>query len=138
MLPTYTALFEEHRWLCISRRAHYTEREIHDAQIAIARARLFAVTLAAGHEDDEPAALLLALLLEAEALGDVHNAFPVVAVVHFLRAGQNRELRVDLAGRIELRAVRARAVPLQRAPDRLRGLVGELRAFLAVRLRPVP
>jgi hypothetical protein len=138
MLPTYTALFEEHRWLCVTRSVHYTERELHEAQIAIARARLFAVTLAAGREEDEPAALLLALLLEKDALGEVCNTFPVVSVVHFLRASQRADLTVDLTSRIQLRAVRARALPLRHAPEQLRGLVGELRGFLATRLRPLP
>jgi hypothetical protein len=57
MLPTYTALFEAHRWLCLTRRIRYGEHELHEAQIAIARARLLAATLAAGNEDDEPPAL---------------------------------------------------------------------------------
>lgn len=57
MLPKFTALFEGHRWLCLNRRVRYTERDLFDAQIAIARARLLAVALAP-REEDEPAALL--------------------------------------------------------------------------------
>jgi len=137
MLPTYTALFEGHRWLCITRRIQYSERELHGAQIAIARARLLAVTLADGREDDEPAALLLALLLEGEALGDARNAFPVVAVQSFVRASRRLGLTVDLADRIELRAIRARALPHRHAPEQLREALDELRAFLAARVRPL-
>lgn len=138
MLPAYTALFEGHRWLSITRRLKHTERELHDAQIAIARARLFAVKLAEGREDDEPAALLLALLLETDALGDARNAFPVVAVQHFVKASRRLELRVDLAGHLVLSAIRTQALPLRHAPEQLRGLVGELRGFLATRWRPLP
>jgi hypothetical protein len=136
MLPTYTALFEAHRWLCISRRVRYRERELHDAQIGIARARLLAAMLAAGDEDIEPAALLLALLLEAAALGDARNAFPVVAVQHFVRTSRHLTLTVDLVGHLELGQIRARALPHRHAPDLLREALSEVGAFLAARLQP--
>jgi hypothetical protein len=134
MLPTYTALFEAHRWLCLTRRIRYGEHELHDAQIAIARARLLAATLAAGNEDDEPPALLLALLLEAGALGEARSAFPVVAVRHLLRS-RCLALTLDFADRIELRAIRDRALAARDARGSLHPAFDEARAFVAARLR---
>ena len=45
MLPTFTALFDGHRWHCQKRGIRYTQRDLYDAQIGIARARLLAVGL---------------------------------------------------------------------------------------------
>jgi hypothetical protein len=135
MLPTYTALFEAHRWLCLTRRIRYSDREMDDAQIAIARARLLAATLAAGSEDDEPPALLLALLLEADALGEARSAFPVVAVRHLL-SGRRLDLVLDFADRVELRAMRDRAIAQREARGSMREPFDEARAFVAARLHP--
>jgi hypothetical protein len=133
MLPPYTALFKAHQWLSHVRGFRYSERELHDAQIAIARARLLAVTLAAGNEDHEPAALLLALLMEANALGPARDAFPTTAVRHCLTA-RRLDLVLDFAGRLELREIRDRVAA---HPHELRLLFAEVRAFLADRLRPL-
>lgn len=136
MLPTYTALFEAHRWVCLTRRIRYSERELQDAQIGIARARLLAASLAAERAEDEPAALLLALLLEAEALGDARDVFPVMVVRHFVRASGHMDLQLDLVDRLALRAVRIRAVQHRHEMEHLRVVFDEVRAFVAARLRP--
>jgi hypothetical protein len=132
MLPTYTALFEAHRWFCLTRRIRYSGQELHDAQIAIARARLLAATLADGNDDDEPAALLLALLLEGGALGEARSAFPVVAVRHLVH-GRGFALALDLADRIELRAIRDRAIAARDARGSLQAAFDDARAFVAER-----
>lgn len=132
MLPTFTALFEAHRWLAESRDVRYAARELEEAQIAIARARLLAAGLSAGREEDEPAALLFALMLEADALRGLRDAFPVFAARNLARR-RNQDLVLNLTDRIELRALQARA---RRAPEHLREAFDELRAFVAARLRP--
>lgn len=136
MLPKFTALFEGHRWLCLNRRVRYTERDLFDAQIAIARARLLAVALAP-REEDEPAALLFALLLEADALRGARDAFPLFAVRSFVRS-RGLDLVVDLPDRIALRAIRARALAHRHALDDLRTVFDDVRAFVAARLRAGP
>jgi hypothetical protein len=133
MLPKFTALFEAHRWLCLNRLVRYTERDLFDAQIAIARARLLAVALAT-HEEDEPAALLFALLLEADALRGARDAFPLLAARTFLRS-RGLDLVVDLPSRIELRGIRARALAHRHALDELHTGFDAVRAFVAARVR---
>jgi hypothetical protein len=134
MLPKFTALFESHRWLCLNRDVRYTERDLFGAQIAIARARLLAATLAT-REEDEPAALLFALLLEADALRGVRDAFPLLAARNLLMS-RGLDLVVDLPGRIELRAIRARALADRNALDELHAGFDAVRTFVAARTRP--
>ena len=129
MLPTFTALFEGHRWLCQNRGIRHTERELDDAQIGIARARLLAASLAS-RPDDEPAALLLALLLETDALGAARDSFPVLAVRTFVRS-HGFDLEIDLTDRLVLRAIRARAMPFGRSSAELHASLDEVRAFVA-------
>ena len=133
MLPKFTALFEAHRWLCLNRVVRYTERDLFDAQIAIARARLLAVALAP-REEDEPAALLFALLLEADALRGARDAFPLLAARNLLRS-RGLELVVDLPGRLELRAIRAGALADRHALDDLHAGFDAVRTFVAARTR---
>jgi hypothetical protein len=138
MLPTYTALFEGHRAVCLLRGIRYSKGDLELAQIGIARARLLAVRLAAGAQEDAPAALLLALLLERDALGEARDAFPVAAVRRFVQTSRGLDLVLDLAGRIELRAIRDRALLLRGDPEPLRSTLDEVRALLAACLRPLP
>ena len=136
MLPTFTALFDGHRWHCQTRGIHYTQRDLYDAQIGIARARLLAVGLAT-RESDEPAALLFALLLEVDALGDARDTFPVFAVRHFAKS-RGVDLSLDLPDRIALRAIRARALTHPSGLAHLRPMFDEVCALVTARLRPLP
>jgi hypothetical protein len=136
MLPTFTSLFESHRWLCEKRGIRTTQRALDDAQIGIARARILAASLAS-RDDDEPAALLLALLLETDALGAARDSFPVLAVRTLVRS-RGLDLEIDLTSRLSLRTIRVRALAYGRTPAELRASLDEARAFVTARLRPWP
>lgn len=137
MLPTYTALFEAHRRLCVERGIRHTDHQLQDAQIAIARARLLAARLAGNREEDELPALLLALLLESDALLELADAFPVVAVRHLVAAQRNLALSLDLTDRVVLRRIRERERARRTDPERLQASLAEVRALVAARLRPL-
>ena len=87
--------------------------------------------LAAGKAEDEPAALLLALLRRPMDLGDAWERLPLVLVENLVRQ-LGAEIRLDPADR-EVQALRMRAVA--RKPGD-RATFDEVRAFLAARLSP--
>lgn len=132
MLPTYTALYEAHGRLCERLGVKLGERELHDAQIAIARARILAMSMAAGGEDDEPAALFTALLLDPIPLGRTRDALPL-AVLRLAMHPRGLTVELDFADHLALRAIRACGMQhgARRAFD-------EVRAFVAARTRPRP
>jgi hypothetical protein len=128
----YTRLLAWHGELCHARGIRYAERALHDVQIRIFAARRLAEEMAAGREEDEPAALLWALLLESEALGDLRDAFPVLAVRRLL-GDRGLVIAIDFNDRVALQRIRERALA-EGGPSR--PSYAEVRAFLAARIRP--
>lgn len=131
MLP-HTKLLAWHGELCAARGVRYAEHVLHDVQIRIFAARHLAEETAAGREGDEPAALLWALLLESEALGDLRDAYPVFAVQRVLR-DRGLVIAFDFNDRVALQRIRERALA-EEGPSR--PSYAEVRAFLAARIRP--
>lgn len=89
-----------------------------------------AEALAAGRREDEPAALLLALLRRPMDLGDGWERLPLVLVENLARQ-LGAELRLDPRDDA-VQALRMRAIA--RAPAE-RATFDEVRAFVAARLR---
>ena len=90
-----------------------------------------AEALAGGRVEDEPAALLLALLRRPMDLGDAWERLPLVLVENAVRQ-LGAEIRLDPTDR-EVHSLRMRAVA-RKPTDR--ATFDDVRAFLAVRLRP--
>jgi hypothetical protein len=143
MLPSYTALLQGHRWYCARHGIRYTDQALEEAQLAITRARLTAAALAAGHERDEPAALLFALTIEAPSLGEVWIAFPMVVLRNYARRALGVQFVLDAGDAAALHALRVRiaderAVFAAAGQLERRATFEELRVFIARRMRPLP
>lgn len=127
MLPALGDLVDAHAFM----KRRYRWRRPLDV-IGVEEALREAAALSCGRIDDEPAALLYALLRRPNDLTDAWPQLAYVVVENFVREALHAEVRLDDLEDMDLRALRMRVNA--RAPAD-RATFEDVRAFLASRIR---